>query len=175
MVPAFEEKMRKGGSAAIQEASRFLRDDDSLLRDIENFAQFADKARIPYAFCGDMALFAHGCFRGMAKTQVLIATGDLEKIPDRFRKLGIQFLSFPDPATVSIEIDGIHYLQLPKLIELKLASGMTNPGRLKDLADVQELIRILKLELSYASGLNPYVQEKFKELWLGVQEDTTSE
>ena len=36
-------------------------------------------------------------------------------------------------------------LSLPKLIELKLASGMTAPGRLKDLADVQELIWTLEL------------------------------
>src|SRR5438067_406065 len=54
-------------------------------------------------------------------------------------------LPFPDPATASIEIDGIRYLSLPTLVDLKLASGMTNPGRVKDLGDVQELIRVLKL------------------------------
>lgn len=45
-------------------------------------------------------------------------------------------VAFPDPNDVGIEIDGIPFLRLEKLIELKLASGMTNPGRLKDLADV---------------------------------------
>ena len=35
-----------------------------------------------------------------------------------------------------VEIDGINYLNLPTLIELKLASGMTNPGRLKDLVSL---------------------------------------
>ena len=43
-------------------------------------------------------------------------------------------VAFPDPATVGVEIKGVRYLSLPTLVELKLASGMTNPGRLKDLA-----------------------------------------
>jgi len=71
---------------------------------------------------------------------------------------------FPDPDRVAVEIDGIRYLKLPVLIELKLASGMTNPGRLRDLADVQELIRNLNLPPSFAEQLNPYVRAKFLEL-----------
>jgi hypothetical protein len=51
------------------------------------------------------------------------------------------------------------------LIELKLASGMTNPLRLRDIADVQELIRILKLPAEFADRLNPFVQDKYRELW----------
>ncbi len=39
----------------------------------------------------------------------------------------------------------IRFVTLEKLIELKLASGMTAPDRLKDLADVQELIKITHL------------------------------
>src|SRR5687767_14919778 len=34
-------------------------------------------------------------------------------------------VSFPDPVTISVDIDGIHYVGLPALVELKLASGMT--------------------------------------------------
>jgi len=80
-------------------------------------------------------------------------------------------VAFPEPGKVSTEIDGIRYVSLPTLIELKLASGMTNPGRLRDLADVQELIRTLKLSDDFAASLNPYVREKFKELWTAVQTD----
>ncbi|MFQ5490987.1 MAG: hypothetical protein ACE5GE_09725, partial [Phycisphaerae bacterium] len=36
-------------------------------------------------------------------------------------------VSFPAPAKASVEIDGVRYAALPTLIELKLASGMTNP------------------------------------------------
>lgn len=62
-------------------------------------------------------------------------------------------------------------MSLPVLVELKLASGMSNPGRLKDLADVQELIRALKLPADFDTKLNPYVQPKFAELWKAVQAD----
>lgn len=77
-------------------------------------------------------------------------------------------VAFPDPAAVGTVIDGIRYLNLPTLIELKLASGMTNAGRLKDLGDVQELIRNLKLEREFAGQLNPYVGAKYTELWDAV-------
>jgi len=77
-------------------------------------------------------------------------------------------VAFPDPAQSAIEIGGIRYLRLSTLLELKLASGMTNPGRLKDLADAQELIRILKLPRDLARQLNSFVQNKFDELWQGV-------
>jgi hypothetical protein len=50
------------------------------------------------------------------------------------------------------------------MIELKLASGMTAPHRLKDLADVQELIRIQQLPGTMASELNEFVREKYLEL-----------
>jgi hypothetical protein len=79
-------------------------------------------------------------------------------------------VSFPDPKDVAVEINGIKYLGLSTLIELKLASGMTNPGRLKDLADVQELIKTLALSRDFAKQLNPYVRGKFEELWKGGQQ-----
>ena len=81
-------------------------------------------------------------------------------------------VQFPDPAAAATEIDGIRFVNLPTLIELKLASGMTNPGRLRDLADVQELIRVLKLPAEYAEKLNPYVRAKFNELWDGLLGDS---
>jgi hypothetical protein len=74
-------------------------------------------------------------------------------------------VAFPDPRSVSIEKDGLRYLNLPTLVELKLASGMTNPGRMKDLSDVLELIKLLNLPASLSLQLNPYVREKFAELW----------
>lgn len=79
-------------------------------------------------------------------------------------------IAFPDPATVAIERDGVKYLTLPALIELKLASGMTSGERIKDLADVQELIKLLDLPLDFGTTLNPYVQGKFAELWRSVRE-----
>jgi hypothetical protein len=79
-------------------------------------------------------------------------------------------VAFPDPHGASVAIDGIPCLELAKLVELKLASGMTNPGRLKDLADVQELIRTLDLPADFSTRLDPFVSEKYKELWAGVHD-----
>ena len=70
-------------------------------------------------------------------------------------------VAFPDPATAAIELDGIRLLPLKDLIELKLASGMTNPGRLKDLADVQELIRILDLSEEYSADWRNLFENNF--------------
>jgi hypothetical protein len=74
-------------------------------------------------------------------------------------------VAFPDPQQVGIEVDGIRYITLPALIELKLASGISGRGRLRDLADVQELIKHLHLPESLADRLNPYVADRFRELW----------
>jgi hypothetical protein len=74
-------------------------------------------------------------------------------------------VAFPDPAGVSHEVEQVKLLDLDKLIELKLASGMTNPLRLKDIADVQELIRLLKLPEDFAERLDPFVRGKYLELW----------
>jgi len=76
---------------------------------------------------------------------------------------------FPNPNDNEVEIDGIKTLSLEKLIELKLASGMTAPHRLKDLADVQELIKIKNLTADYAEELNSFVREKFLELQSAVE------
>jgi hypothetical protein len=79
-------------------------------------------------------------------------------------------VAFPDPADVGVEIDGIRYVSLPSLVELKLASGMTNVGRLKDLGDVIELIKALGLTEQFAEELNPYVRHKYLELCRAIRE-----
>jgi hypothetical protein len=80
-------------------------------------------------------------------------------------------VAFPDPAAVAVEIDGVKYLGLPTLIQLKLASGMTGGvHRLKDLADVVALIEALKLPKEFGQLLDPFVRGRFEELWEGVQQ-----
>lgn len=74
-------------------------------------------------------------------------------------------VAFPRPADYITLSDGICYINLPKLIELKLASGMTNVGRLRDLADVLELIKLLNLPVDFAEQIDPYVRDKYAELW----------
>jgi hypothetical protein len=83
-------------------------------------------------------------------------------------------VSFPKPSEDSVEIDGVKFPTLSKLIELKLASGMTAPDRLKDLADVQELIKIRGLSDDFAETLNVYVREKYLELLQAVQRGSSN-
>lgn len=78
-------------------------------------------------------------------------------------------VSFPVPADASTEIDGVQIVTLEKLVELKLASGMTAPDRLKDLADVQELIKARGLTTDFAEMLNPYVREQYVQLCRAVE------
>jgi hypothetical protein len=80
-------------------------------------------------------------------------------------------IAFPDPKQTSVVIGGVHCLQLPRLIELKLASGMTNPTRISDLGDVIKMIRVLGLPESLADQLNPFVREKYGELWTAVRDN----
>ena len=77
-------------------------------------------------------------------------------------------VSFPDPAAVAVELDGIRCVSLPKLVELKLASG-TAEWRLKDLADVQEMIRVFGLAEALADELDPSVRESYLRLWRQVK------
>jgi|ERR1041385_607017 hypothetical protein len=84
-------------------------------------------------------------------------------------------VSFPDPSGAAIEVDGVRFATLETLIELKLASGMTASDRLKDLADVQELIKFRGLSRELAADLNPYVREKYFELWDAVQRGSTND
>jgi hypothetical protein len=84
-------------------------------------------------------------------------------------------VSMPNPQTEFVEIDGVHFVSLEKLIELKLASGMTAGDRLKDLADVQELIKTRRLPSEFVSLLDPYVRAKFLELYQAVEQARETE
>jgi hypothetical protein len=46
---------------------------------------------------------------------------------------------------------------------------MTAPHRLRDLADVIELIRSAALGRDFAARLHPFVQAKYDELWVAAQ------
>jgi len=84
-------------------------------------------------------------------------------------------VSMPNPQIEYVEIDGVHFVSLEKLIELKLASGMTAGDRLKDLADVQELIKTRGLSSEFGNLLDPYVRARFLELYQAVEKARKTE
>jgi hypothetical protein len=81
----------------------------------------------------------------------------------------------PDPNSIAQRIGVACFASLPSLIELKLASGMTQPARRRDLADIQDLIRILGLSDSFANELHPYVRDMFLTLHRELQSDRSLE
>jgi putative nucleotidyltransferase-like protein len=84
-------------------------------------------------------------------------------------------VAFPDPSIVFTERGGMRVIPMETLIELKLASGMSAPHRLRDLADVQDLITTLKLPLKFAERLDASVRETFLKLWNNAHGDSPNE
>lgn len=86
-----------------------------------------------------------------------------------------QAIAFPSPATTEpLELDGVRYIGLKKLVELKLASAMTGgPPRAKDRVDVQQLIQLKGLPADFSSHLDPYVRREYDELFAGLHAKPT--
>ena len=80
-------------------------------------------------------------------------------------------VAFPDPARVaSIAEEGVRFVALEPLVELKLASGLSAPHRLRDLADVQDLIRVRRLGPELAERLDASVRAGYLDLWRAVRD-----
>jgi hypothetical protein len=78
-------------------------------------------------------------------------------------------VAFPDPSEV-IMIRGVRVVTFEKLLDLKLASGMTAPHRLSDLGDVQKVIKALNLPLDFSAKLDPSVRGEYERLWHTVND-----
>lgn len=81
---------------------------------------------------------------------------------------GTNSLTFPDPAGVSIDLAGVRTAKLSVLIEFKLAAG-TAPTRGKHTADVQEMIRVLRLPERIGAELDESVRPIYLTLWAETQ------
>ncbi|MBX3233719.1 MAG: hypothetical protein KIT84_21470 [Labilithrix sp.] len=75
---------------------------------------------------------------------------------------------FPDPS-VAIRGERVALLPVEKLVDLKLASGLSAPHRLKDIADVLELIKHAGLPRDLADRVDASVRGKYLELWDAAQ------
>ncbi len=76
---------------------------------------------------------------------------------------------FPDPTQARVENEGVWLIALEKLVELKLASGLSAPHRLKDLSDVVELIVSRSLPRDLAGKLDASVRAEYLRLWEAAQ------
>ena len=80
---------------------------------------------------------------------------------------------FPDPAKVAVRDGGLALIPLAKLIELKLASGMTSIHRAKDIGDVVELIKHTGSRRELGDELDPSVRDRYFEIWDALQTPDT--
>jgi hypothetical protein len=78
-------------------------------------------------------------------------------------------VAFPNPKDARFPREGIWLITLEKLIELKLASGLSAPHRLKDLSDVQDLILRLNLPQEFENELDASVRAEYRRLWSAAQ------
>jgi hypothetical protein len=81
---------------------------------------------------------------------------------------GINGLEFSEPKKISETVNGLPILSLEKLIEYKISSGIYG-DRLKDLGDVQELIKANKLPLDFGDNFRKDLREKYSEIWYAEQ------
>ena len=75
-------------------------------------------------------------------------------------------VAFPDPSVEPVVVmSGVRYVTIEKLVELKLASGISQVLRYKDLGDVVSLIGSARLPRDFGERLNPWVRAKWFEIW----------
>jgi hypothetical protein len=82
-------------------------------------------------------------------------------------------VAFPDPRDVAVQGEDFRHINLEALLELKLASGLSAPHRLRDLADVVDLIGAAKLRKDLADRLDPSVRAEYLRLW-GLAQDASA-
>jgi len=81
-------------------------------------------------------------------------------------------VSFPEPEGQTVEEDDVRVINLEKLIELKLASGLSATHRMRDLADVQDLIIALNLPLDLKDKMDESVRPEYRRIWEAANKDS---
>jgi hypothetical protein len=175
----------------LREIAMFFQKNDPVHQALRRLAKRLERAGIPYAVMGAMAVNLHGARRTTDDVDVLLTPEGLERFrsevapkfykpvegrPRRFeeRKTGVRLdclvtghfpgrgkpgpFAFPDPSEVGQEIERIRVVNLPQLIQLKLAAR-----RYYDFGDVVFLIRVHNLDESFLPQLHPSVHRDFIE------------
>jgi len=178
-------------SQRLKEIGMFFEKTDKVHQALRRLAQRLQRAGIPYAVMGAMAVNLHGARRTTDDVDVLMTPAGLERFrkelavkfyrpvegrPRRFveRKSGVTVdvlvtggypgrgrpgpFAFPDPTEVSVELEKFQVVELPQLIQLKLAAG-----RYYDFGDVVFLIQVHDLDESFLEKLHPSVHQDFIE------------
>ena len=164
---------------------------DEVHKTMRRLIRRLDRAGIPYAIMGGMAVYAHHYRRTTDDLDVLLTPKGFAEFRRRFvpkqyattPKRSRRFvdtqnqvtldvlitgyypgmgepgpITFPDPAKVGEPRGKVKVIDLPTLVQLKLAAR-----RYQDFADVVNLIRFNELDESFKARLHPSVQRDYIE------------
>lgn len=175
----------------LKEIDMFFQGRDPVHKTMRRLAKRLEKAGIPYAVVGGMAVYAQGYRRTTNDVDFLVTPEGLAEfrrrfVPknytthprrsrrflDRTSQITVDFLvtgrfpgsgkpgpiAYPEPEAVGQAIEGIQFVDLVTLVQLKLAAR-----RYQDFADVVNLIRANGLDESFAGGLHQTVRQDYIE------------
>jgi hypothetical protein len=180
------------------DADEFWSGSGKIHNTLRHLGSILDVVRIPYAVFGRAAAFAHGFEQYNLDTDVVVVTDEgsqkMRRIlpfrgftaisERRFRDslTDLEFkvirsgrlagpepcpIRFPDPSA-SVMINGYRVVDLPRFIDLKLAMGLWEM-RMRDRANVLQLIQHANLPREVVNDLDPYVRDEYDRLWLLAQ------
>jgi hypothetical protein len=175
----------------VKEISLFFDGKDEVHKSMRRLVRRLDKAGIPYAIMGGIAVYAHRYRRttddldvllrpeGLAEFRRLFVPKHYATTPNRSRRFvdkqnqitldvlvagyypgsGVAGpITFPDPADVAESRGKVQVIDLPTLVQLKLAAR-----RYQDFADVVNLIRFNELDESFQDHLHASVRHDYIE------------
>ena len=185
-MPNYEKRLDANRTWALREGGMFFQNESEVQKSLRRITDRLRDLGIDYAVVGGMALFLHGYRRFAEDVDLLVTPDGLAKVHAALEGSGYRqqnpksehlrdaensvriCLHRAEGKRETVEREGVTVLSLPGLIAWKLAYGVSGTARLKDLADVQELIKSLRLPLEYQDNLLPGVRTKYLELWVPV-------
>lgn len=193
----YTQRMNADINWALWQGGLFFENKCEVQHSLRRLAPRLNELGTNYAVVGGMALYLHG-FRRYTENINILVTGEglpevhkallgsgyrlsqvnSKNIHDTENGVYIKFMvsdEVPDPQRMSAKQDGVWLLNLAPLLNLKLVSGLTGIVRLKDLADVQQMIKLLHLPQDFAEQLCSRVRDTYDELWQGSQPDPNSQ
>lgn len=193
----YTQRMNADINWALREGGLFFENKCEVQHSLRRLAPRLNALGTNYAVVGGMALYLHGLRRYTEDINLVITREGLpevhrallgsgyrlsrvngDNIHDTENGVYIKFMvsdDVPDPKRMAAEQDGVWLLNLAPLLNLKLISGLKGIIRLKDLADVQEMIKLLQLPQDFAGQLSPGVRAAYQELWQGSRPDPDSQ
>jgi hypothetical protein len=175
----------------LKEISLFFQGKDEVHKSMRRIAKRLERAGIPYAVVGGMAVFAHKYRRTTADVDVLLTPegfaefrarfvaknyrpteGRSRRFVDKVNEIGVDFLVtglFPGrghPGPIAYPDPGLVNQEIDKVrvIDLKtLVELKLAARRHRDFGDVVELIRFNELDEAFAEQLHPTVRRDYIE------------